>query len=92
MTGARPVLVVDDDPIVRSMIGRALEDAGIAVITAEDGRQALDEAQIRGSAPRATDQCRTDLGVGLSRVISIRGRSSISPTLGAISFFHRSSS
>jgi len=39
-----PVLVVDDDPIVRAMIRQALEDEGIPVVTASDGRQALEEA------------------------------------------------
>lgn len=40
----RPVLVVDDDPIVRAMIQQALEDEGMQVVTAADGRQALEEA------------------------------------------------
>jgi DNA-binding response OmpR family regulator len=39
-----PVLVVDDDPIVRGLICRALEDEGIAVVAADNGRLALDEA------------------------------------------------
>lgn len=40
----RPVLVVDDDPVVRAMIHQALEDEGLTVITAEDGEKALDTA------------------------------------------------
>jgi len=43
-TVRHPVLVVDDDPIVRAMIRQALEDEGIPVVTASDGRQALEEA------------------------------------------------
>jgi CheY-like chemotaxis protein len=39
-----PVLVVDDDPIVRGMIRQALEDDGLAVVTAADGQEALQEA------------------------------------------------
>ena len=38
------ILVVDDDPHVRRAIQWALEDEGFSVSTAEDGRQALDEA------------------------------------------------
>ena len=38
------MLVVDDDPIVREMIRRALEDEGILVVTAADGPEALEEA------------------------------------------------
>ena len=38
------VLVVDDDPVVRSMIHRALEDEGLTVVTADDGAKALLEA------------------------------------------------
>ena len=37
-----PVLVVDDDPQVRQFIREVLEDEGLAVETAADGRQALD--------------------------------------------------
>ena len=36
------VLVVDDDPGARLLVGSALEVAGFRVITAEDGRSALD--------------------------------------------------
>ena len=40
----QPVLVVDDDPIVRGLICRALDEEGIEVVEADDGQQALDEA------------------------------------------------
>jgi DNA-binding response OmpR family regulator len=36
------VLVVDDDPDIRSLIQGLLEDEGLSVSTAADGRQALD--------------------------------------------------
>lgn len=36
-----PILVVDDDPMVRETIRQALEDDGLSVVTAGDGRQAL---------------------------------------------------
>src|SRR6266542_4084636 len=35
------VLVIDDSPLARSMVQVALEDAGFAVQTAEDGPQGL---------------------------------------------------
>jgi CheY-like chemotaxis protein len=37
----RVVLVVDDEPVVRSWVLRALEEAGIAAAEARDGREAL---------------------------------------------------
>jgi DNA-binding response OmpR family regulator len=42
-----PILVVDDDPQLRHVIQLALEDEGLAVETAADGRQALDQATRR---------------------------------------------
>ena len=41
-TAWRDVLVVDDDPNVRQLIRWALEDEGLAVVAAADGRAALD--------------------------------------------------
>ena len=38
---AVPVLIVDDDPVVRSLMRDALEDEGFAVDEAEDGVEAL---------------------------------------------------
>ncbi len=42
-----PILVVDDDPEVCHMIRWALEEEGLAVDTAADGRQALEQATRR---------------------------------------------
>jgi DNA-binding response OmpR family regulator len=42
-----PILLVDDDPQMRHVIRSALEDDGLAVETAADGRQALDQASRR---------------------------------------------
>jgi DNA-binding response OmpR family regulator len=39
-----PVLVVDDDPIVRGLICRALEEEGLAVLDAANGQLALEQA------------------------------------------------
>jgi CheY-like chemotaxis protein len=41
MNASRKVLVVDDDPAVRKSIDRVLSSKGYAVITAENGEQAL---------------------------------------------------
>lgn len=41
------ILVVDDDPQLRQVIRQALEEDGLAVETAADGRQALDQATRR---------------------------------------------
>lgn len=39
----RTVLVVDDDPDIREVVGLMLQDEGYQVATAADGLQALDE-------------------------------------------------
>jgi CheY-like chemotaxis protein len=41
MTATRKVLVVDDDPAVRKSIDRVLTNKGYAVITAENGEEAM---------------------------------------------------
>ena len=46
-SGGSPILVVEDDPHVRETICWALEDEGLAVETAADGRQALEWASRR---------------------------------------------
>jgi two-component system chemotaxis response regulator CheY len=45
-----PVLVVDDDPAIRSAVRDLLEDYGIPVETATDGRDAL--AKVTAQVPR----------------------------------------
>jgi two-component system chemotaxis response regulator CheY len=42
-----PVLVVDDDPAIRDTVRDLLEDQGIPVETATDGRDALDKVTAR---------------------------------------------
>jgi len=46
------VLVVEDEPAIRGLVRRALEGAGLVVIEAENGRQALDIFALGGEAPR----------------------------------------
>jgi len=49
MAAERDVLIVDDDPHIRDMLGLVLEEAGHHVRTAADGQQAL--AAIEEAAP-----------------------------------------
>jgi CheY-like chemotaxis protein len=44
---SRPVLVVDDDPAIRDAVRDLLEDHGILVETATDGRDALNKVTAR---------------------------------------------
>jgi CheY-like chemotaxis protein len=46
------VLVVEDDLAIRGLVRRTLEGAGLVVIEAENGRQALDIFGLGGEAPR----------------------------------------
>jgi two-component system, OmpR family, phosphate regulon response regulator PhoB len=41
------VLVADDDADIRDLVAFKLEQAGLEVITAEDGQQALEQARLR---------------------------------------------
>ncbi|CAN5789276.1 hypothetical protein BH24GEM1_BH24GEM1_21310 [soil metagenome] len=46
------VLVVEDEPAIRELVRRTLETAGMVVIEAENGRQALDIFALGGDPPR----------------------------------------
>ena len=46
------VLVVEDEPEVRTLVRRSLEAAGLAVMEAENGREALEAIRRRADAPR----------------------------------------
>ncbi len=45
MTARGSLLVIDDDPVVRSMLSRSLEEGGHQVVTAKDGTEGLDMAR-----------------------------------------------
>ncbi|MBL9050162.1 MAG: response regulator transcription factor [Tabrizicola sp.] len=70
------ILVVDDDPRLRSLVGLALERAGFGVITASDGQAALMQA-----AREAPDLIVLDQGLpevdGLEVCRRIRARSEV---------------
>ena len=53
MTG--PILVVDDEPLVRKMLARAVERTGAEVVTAADGEEGLTKFQELDSAVVLTD-------------------------------------
>jgi len=50
MSGLRPVLLVEDNEMNRDMMVRRLKRAGLEVVTAGDGQQALD--LMRAAQPR----------------------------------------
>ena len=45
MTARGSLLGIDDDPVVRSMLSRSLEEGGHQVVTAKDGTEGLDMAR-----------------------------------------------
>src|ERR671919_44693 len=45
VTARGSLLVIDDDPVVRSMLSRSLEEGGHQVVTAKDGTEGLDMAR-----------------------------------------------
>ncbi len=46
------ILVVEDEPAIRELVRRTLEGAGLVVIEAENGRQALDIFALGGEPPK----------------------------------------
>jgi two-component system, OmpR family, response regulator len=70
------ILVVDDDPRLRSLVGLALERAGFAVVTAADGQAALMQAAREAPDLIVLDQGLPELD-GLEVCRRIRGRSDV---------------
>jgi two-component system response regulator HydG len=50
-----PVLVVDDEPLIRSSLARAVSRTGLGVVTAADGREALARFKEQASAAVLAD-------------------------------------
>jgi DNA-binding NtrC family response regulator len=50
-----PVLVVDDEPMVRKLLARALERTGAEVVTAADGQEAMEKFRELGNPVIFTD-------------------------------------
>lgn len=70
------ILVVDDDPGLRSLVGLALERAGFAVVTAADGQAALMQAARETPDLIVLDQGLPELD-GLEVCRRIRARSEV---------------
>ena len=70
------ILVVDDDPGLRSLVGLALERAGFAVVTAADGQVALMQAAREAPDLIVLDQGLPELD-GLDVCRRIRARSDV---------------
>lgn len=70
------ILVVDDDPGLRSLLGLALERAGFAVVTAADGQAALMQAAREAPDLIVLDQGLPELD-GLEVCRRIRARSGV---------------
>ena len=47
----KQVLVVDDDPAIRSLVTMALEDEGYAAVAARDGQDALEQLERMAAQP-----------------------------------------
>ena len=79
MTEAR-IMVVDDDPNILEVLQTRLESHGYAVVTASDGRQALDRL-----SEQSADLVITDLKMpgmdGIELLERLRARSSDVPTI-----------
>ena len=73
--GEHPILVVDDEPMVREVLSRYLAMEGFEVVTAADGEEALD--RFAGSEPDARparpDAARASTGYEVFRRMRARG-------------------
>lgn len=70
------ILVVDDDPQLRSLVGLALDRAGFAVVTAADGQAALMQAAREAPDLIVLDQGLPELD-GLEVCRRIRAKSDV---------------
>ena len=75
-TSARPVLLVDDEPLILRALSASLGAAGYHVTTAVDGTSALEAAALRHPAAVVLDLCLPDMdGVEVCR--RLRERSDV---------------
>jgi EAL domain-containing protein (putative c-di-GMP-specific phosphodiesterase class I)/CheY-like chemotaxis protein len=68
-----PVLVADDDPSVRSLFALLLEDAGLSVVLAADGEQALHQARSQRLSAVVLDSHMPGVD-GITVLAELRGR------------------
>jgi DNA-binding NtrC family response regulator len=80
-----PILVVDDEPLIRSALARAVSRTGMDVVTAADGLEALEKFQQQGTAAIFADVRMPGLdGMGLLK--SIKARAPGTPVVLLTSF------
>jgi CheY-like chemotaxis protein len=78
--GSGRILLVDDEQMIREVLGRQLQDAGFSVLTVADGEEALSIA-----AAERIDAVVTDLSMpGLDGLAVIRSLQSRQPGLPAV--------
>ncbi|MEM9558187.1 MAG: two-component regulator propeller domain-containing protein [Acidobacteriota bacterium] len=76
-----PILVVDDDPVLRVLATKCLERAGHQVITANDGAEALERAAQSACSVILMDVKMQGLG-GLEATRQLRARGDQTPIIG----------
>jgi len=82
VSGPRSVLIVDDEPALRTLAGRVLSTNGWRVLEAEDGTSAVDLAREHG---RTLDAVVIDLALpGVDGVETLRQLWDVNPNLQAI--------
>jgi DNA-binding NtrC family response regulator len=68
-----PIIVVDDEPLIRSSLARAVSRSGLDVVTAADGLEALEKFKEQGTAAIFADVRMPGLdGIGLLKSIKAR--------------------
>jgi DNA-binding NtrC family response regulator len=68
-----PILVVDDEPLIRSSLARAVSRTGLDVVTAADGLEALEKFKEQGTAAIFADVRMPGLdGIGLLKSIKAK--------------------
>lgn len=73
--GGGDLLVVDDSPVIRAIVGRILEDAGFTVTEASDGRAAVDLLDRQSFDVVVTDMNMPGLdGLGVLAAVRAQGR------------------
>jgi CheY-like chemotaxis protein len=68
------VLVVDDEPVVRTMVARLLTDAGFRVLTAMSGWEALERLKGSGTIQVLLTDLRMPLMSGVQLAEQVRDR------------------
>ncbi len=76
----RTVLVADDSKIIQKLLTKTLEEAGLKVLTASDGREAVQKFMLSSPDLTIMDQVMPEM-TGLEAVAEIHGVNSQAPIL-----------